>query len=258
MRITEKINRSRYTLKEILSNEWNTVNIADYSLQEINKIYSNPDTNDQYINSYGYGFICNITLNHNVISNYRLHIIYYKFPDLSPDSTSGKVQKKSLIDNINRLYENEYLNNNDSVLIVINETVSETIQKAIDDYNIDLQNDLFENGLNDEIVEEMNSKELKLGREYNLKHFKNVQIIDINSLTNNLLNHGLVPKHEVIRNKDEINKILDDCNANITQLPIILKNDIIAKLIRLSPGDLCKITRNNNKCGINYFYRVCK
>ena len=55
-----------------------------------------------------------------------------------------------------------------------------------------------------------------------------------------------------------LQSILDDCNANISQFPIILKNDIIAKLIRLSPGDICRITRNNNKSGINYFYRVCK
>ena len=39
---------------------------------------------------------------------------------------------------------------------------------------------------------------------------------------------------------------------------VIDVNDIIAKLIRLSPGDICKIKRINNKCGENYFYRVCK
>ena len=107
-------------------------------------------------------------------------------------------------------------------------------------------------------MNDFKSKDIKLGNDYNLKHFKQIQILDINSLTNNLLEHDLVPKHEVIRNKTDINKILQDCNANILQLPIILKNDIISKLIRLSPGDLCRITRNNNKCGINYFYRVCR
>ena len=68
----------------------------------------------------------------------------YKFPDLSPDSTSPKIQKKSLIDNINKLYENEYLNNNDSVMIIVNESITETVQKAIDDFNIELQNQLDE------------------------------------------------------------------------------------------------------------------
>ena len=254
MKITEKINKSRYTLKSILSNEWDTVPIQDYSLKELDSIYSNNSGLEQY----GYGFICNLKLPHKIIQNYSLHVVYYKFPDLSPDSTTSKVSKKSLIDNIKKLYDEEYFSSNDSVMIVINESVSETIQKAIDNLNIELQNDLELSGLNSDIMNDFKSKDIKLGNEYNLKHFKNIQILDINSLTNNLLEHNLVPKHEVIRNKTDINKILEDCNANISQLPIILKNDIIAKLIRLSPGDLCKITRNNNKCGVNYFYRVCR
>jgi len=254
MKITEKINKSRYTLKSILSNEWNTVPISDYSLKELDSIYSNTSGLEQY----GPGFICNFSLKHKVIENYSLHVIYYKFPDMTPDSTSSKVSKKSLIDNINKLYEEEYLKINDSIIIIINEDISETIQKAIDNFNIELQNELEVSGLNKDIMDELKSKNINLDNEYNLKHFKNIQILDINSLTNNLLDHKLVPKHDVIRNKEEINKILEGCNANITQLPIILKNDIIAKLIRLSPGDLCKITRNNEKSGINYFYRVCK
>ena len=254
MKITEKINKSRYTLKSILSNEWDTVSIQDYSLKELDSIYSNNSGLEQY----GYGFICNLKLSHKIIENYSLHVVYYKFPDLSPDSTTSKVSKKSLVDNIKKLYDEEYFSSNDSVMIVINESVSETIQKAIDNLNIELQNDLELSGLNSDIMNEFKSKDIKLGNEYNLKHFKNIQILDIDSLTNNLLEHNLVPKHEVIRNKTDINKILEDCNANISQLPIILKNDIISKLIRLSPGDLCKITRNNNKCGINYFYRVCR
>ena len=254
MKITEKINKSRYTLKSILSNEWDTLSIQDYSLKELDSIYSNNSGLEQY----GYGFICNLKLPHKIIQNYSLHIVYYKFPDLSPDSTTSKVSKKSLVDNIKKLYDEEYFSSNDSVMIVINESVSETIQKAIDNLNIELQNDLELSGLNSDILDEFKSKDIKLGNEYNLKHFKNIQILDIDSLTNNLLEHNLVPKHEVIRNKTDINKILEDCNANISQLPIILKNDIISKLIRLSPGDLCRITRNNNKCGINYFYRVCR
>lgn len=254
MKITEKINKSRYTLKSILSNEWDTLPIQDYSLKELDSIYSNNSGLEQY----GYGFICNLKFLHKIIKNYSLHVIYYKFPDLSPDSTTSKVSKKSLIDNIKKLYEEEYFNSNDSVMVVINESVSETIQKAIDNLNIELQNDLELSGLNSDIMNDFKSKDIKLGNEYNLKHFKNIQILYINSLTNNLLKHELVPRHEVIRNKEEIDKILDDCNANISQFPIILKNDIIAKLIRLSPGDICRITRNNNKSGINYFYRVCK
>ena len=79
-----------------------------------------------------------------------------------------------------------------------------------------------------------------------------------NSFTNNLLKHRLVPKHTAIRSKKEIQRILDKCNCNQSQLPIILKNDIIAKLTRMVPGDVCEIKRINDKCGENNFYRVCK
>ena len=40
MNIIEKVNRSRYTLKQILSTEWDTSVIPELSNQEIEKIYS--------------------------------------------------------------------------------------------------------------------------------------------------------------------------------------------------------------------------
>ena len=67
------------------------------------------------------------------------------------------------------------------------------------------------------------------------------------------MKHRLVPKHKAIRNKNEINEILDKCNCTINQLPIILKNDIISKILRLSTGDICEITRISHKCGDIHF-----
>ena len=40
MNIVEKVNRTRYTLKELLKDEWNVSTIADLSDSEIEKIYS--------------------------------------------------------------------------------------------------------------------------------------------------------------------------------------------------------------------------
>ena len=40
MDIVEKVNNSRYTLKEILSDEWDTSTIADLSRDEIEKMYN--------------------------------------------------------------------------------------------------------------------------------------------------------------------------------------------------------------------------
>ena len=57
--------------------------------------------------------------------------------------------------------------------------------------------------------------------------------------------------------QSEINKILDQCNAKIHELPIILRTDAIAKRLRMAPGDICKINRIT-QTGEIPFYRVCK
>ena len=62
MNKTEKINKSRYTLKEILSDEWDTSVIPDYTDDEIERIYLNSD--NSFITPFGLGFNCNIILNH--------------------------------------------------------------------------------------------------------------------------------------------------------------------------------------------------
>ena len=53
-------------------------------------------------------------------------------------------------------------------------------------------------------------------------------------------------------------EILTKTNAELYQLPVILRTDPMAKLIRLCPGDICEITRTSEKCGKSMYYRVCK
>ena len=48
-------------------------------------------------------------------------------------------------------------------------------------------------------------------------------------------------------------KSFEKCNCTINQLPIILKNDIISRILRISPGDLCKIVSSSQKCGDIHF-----
>ena len=74
MRLLEKIYNSRVTLKDILSNEWNTETIHDVSLQELEAMYVNENTHT-YIDSG-----CNLTLTHKHLPSHKLHIIYYNFP----------------------------------------------------------------------------------------------------------------------------------------------------------------------------------
>ena len=74
----------------------------------------------------------------------------------------------------------------------------------------------------------------------------------------NKLEHRLVPRHIPIRNEQDITHIFKLTNSNSQQLPIILRTDPIAKLIRLCPGNICKVVRSSSKCGEYTYFRICK
>ena len=251
MNTIQKINNTRYSLKEMLEDEWDTSKIADLSLQEVEKMFSTPLAKNSQLNTLGNSAGCNFTLNHKYIPSFQLHIVYYNLPEVG--SQNSKVTK-SICDKILNLYKKDYFNFEDSVFVIINDNISETLQKSFNELNIILQNDFEENELSEQIIDEMMKNNFPLEK----KHFRNVNVFTINNITNNIMKHRLVPKHKAIRNKNEINEILDKCNCTINQLPIILKNDIISKILRLSTGDICEITRISHKCGEYPFYRVCK
>ena len=246
MNIIDKINRTRYSLKEILSKEWDTTTIPDVSNDEIKKMYSVQSSNGSPL---GVATGCNFSLKHKYVPSHQLHIIYYNFPEIG--RISSKITK-SCADKIKALYSTDMFNAEDSILIIIDAKISESLEKSIDLLNINLQSEL--NELSKEIIDEMKKNNFPLEK----KHFCNVHIFNINSLTNNLLNHRLVPEHQPIRSKGSIVEILEKCNCSLNQLPIILKNDSIAKIIRLAPGDICEIKRFSKQCGEYSFYRLCK
>jgi DNA-directed RNA polymerase subunit H (RpoH/RPB5) len=248
MIITEKVNRSRYNLKEILSDEWNTETIADFSNSEIEKMYTVPSAS---LLNMGVASACNFSLNHKFIPSHKLHIIYYQFPEIG--KSSSKVTK-SICDKIKNLYKTGDVQFEDSIFIILNETVSETLETNFNKLNTELQNEYENIPISDTILNEIQESNFALQK----KHFRNVRAFDINLFTNNILKHNLVPKHSVIRSKEEINKILKRCNCTAHQLPIILRNDNIAKILRVTPGDICSIERNSRKSGTYQFYRICK
>ena len=138
MKITDKITNSRYVLKEILNNEWDTSDIADLSSNDIEKIYTGLNPTDQYIKAYGCGFVCNIKLKHKIIDGYNLHIIYYNFTELSPIQQIHKVTKQ-IVDKLEKLYESEYLGSNDSIMVILNEPISESIEKKGNELNFQVK-----------------------------------------------------------------------------------------------------------------------
>lgn len=251
MHLLEKVYNSRVTLKELLSNEWNTDTIHDVSLQELEVMYTTQNDNT-YINSG-----CNFTLNNLKIPSHKLHVIYYNFPQLH---LTGTKINKTCCDKLTALYKQEgfetedsLFEKEDSLLIIINEPVSENIEQNIENmYHKGL--DELSSGLHPDIEKEMKDNNFIM----NKKYFRNVHIFYIDTLIHNLLNHVLVPKHIPIRDNEEIKEVLTNTNALLHQFPIILRTDAMAKLIRLSPGNLCKIVRKSDKCGESISYRLCK
>jgi DNA-directed RNA polymerase subunit H (RpoH/RPB5) len=86
----------------------------------------------------------------------------------------------------------------------------------------------------------------------------NIQIFDIKELQFNITKHVLVPKHELITDPIEIKNILEEYSIKTKfQLPIILKNDPVAKYYNLVNGDIVKITRFSQSSGEYIGYRCC-
>jgi DNA-directed RNA polymerase subunit H (RpoH/RPB5) len=86
----------------------------------------------------------------------------------------------------------------------------------------------------------------------------NIQIFDIKQLQFNISHHELVPKHEVIRDENEVKDILERFMIKTKfQLPIILKTDAMAKYLGLKNGDIVKISRVSPTAGEYIVYRCC-
>ena len=151
------------------------------------------------------------------------------------------------------LYKDEIISPEDSLIIILYDPIPENLEKAIEDSYHKGQEEIKINGLSDNIRIQNESLENQLVNE----HFKNIHIFHLDTLSIDILNHVHVPEHICIREQSEINKILDQCNAKIHQLPIILRTDAIAKRLRMAPGDICKINRIT-QTGEIPFYRVCK
>jgi DNA-directed RNA polymerase I, II, and III subunit RPABC1 len=84
-----------------------------------------------------------------------------------------------------------------------------------------------------------------------------LQIFYVKELLYNPMKHNLVPKHEKI-SEEEAKQILSlYLIKHKNQLPIISRNDVIARWLGLRHGDIVKITRYNETSGTYYYYRCC-
>jgi DNA-directed RNA polymerase subunit H len=85
-----------------------------------------------------------------------------------------------------------------------------------------------------------------------------VSFFDAHTLISNPLEHILVPKHELVpldQHADLLKRL--NCTTKMN-LPIIrFHEDIVGRLIGLTPGDIVKITRQSPQAGEYIVYRVC-
>jgi len=246
----KKINQSRKNLKSYLSEEWKTEEIKDYSDVEIEKLYKSSQNIKDGIN-FGAASGCNITLYHKMIPSHKLHIIYYNFPEIGRPSV--KINKQCA-DKLNNLYIEGIISPEDSLIIILINPVPENLEKSVNDLYNSGQEDLIKNGLSDVIKDENSSLE----NSFTNYHFKNIHIFHLDTLSIDILKHSKVPKHEIFRFEKDIQKICEKCNCRKDQMPIIERNDAVAKRLRIAPGDICKIIRISPTAGETEYYRVCK
>jgi len=84
-----------------------------------------------------------------------------------------------------------------------------------------------------------------------------IHIFLMKELMYNPMKHELVPKHKKIT-EDEIKTLMESLQLKSkTQLPLIQKQDIIARWLGLQQGDVVRITRYTETSGKYYFYRCC-
>ena len=84
-----------------------------------------------------------------------------------------------------------------------------------------------------------------------------IQLFLMKELMYNPMKHELVPKHKKMSEED-IKHFMEEMQLKSkNQLPLIQKQDIIARWLGLYPGDIVKITRYTETSGKYYYYRCC-
>jgi len=84
-----------------------------------------------------------------------------------------------------------------------------------------------------------------------------IVIESIKCLQFNILNHILVPQHNII-NEDEVKRVMTRYNiTDKVQFPDISRFDPVARAICLRPGQVCHILRPSKTAITANYYRIC-
>jgi DNA-directed RNA polymerase subunit H len=83
---------------------------------------------------------------------------------------------------------------------------------------------------------------------------KNVELLPKSFPVFNIFEHGLVPFHEIL-NEKERNQLLAQYKVQPYQMPQVKSGDPAVKVIGAKPGDVLKITRESTTAGEHITYR---
>lgn len=109
--------------------------------------------------------------------------------------------------------------------------------------------------VNNMIVQSKNDKV----SEYVFKLYKKkrfVQIFGIQNLMYNPSRHIKMPKHRIL-SSDEVDALLKKYNLNAKELPLIKREDPMAKYLGMREHDICEIIRTDKSSGYSIYYRRC-
>jgi DNA-directed RNA polymerase subunit H len=83
---------------------------------------------------------------------------------------------------------------------------------------------------------------------------KNVELLPKSFPVFNIFQHGLVPFHEILNEKEKT-QLLEQYKVQPYQMPQIKSGDPAVKVIGAKPGDILKITRKSPTAGEHITYR---
>lgn len=83
------------------------------------------------------------------------------------------------------------------------------------------------------------------------------EVFTLDELSINISRHMLVPRHELVPSEHIPELQKQTMVSRISQLPIIKRDDAMAKYIRARPGDVVQVTRTCPTVGTQVAYRYC-
>lgn len=208
MSLTNKLYKSRKIILEMLRDRgYNTENYENYTPESIDILFKTNMKVTKDINP----------IDIELEESNKVLIKYLMTP---------KIRVNNIFSIVEELIEEETYKENDTIILIIKDKLTNYEQVAYYFDNIYSKNKIF------------------------------IQLFNIDMLMYNVTHHKLVPKH-IMLNEEEKQNLLKKYNVTYEQLQYILKDEPVAKYYGMNKGDVCKIIRNSETAGEFINYRYC-